>query len=291
VNAPPSAEVERVRVTTRAGWSLEAGVLEAKGRVRGTALLVHALGASSRAFSTGPGDGLLGRLVGAGFRVVLFDLRGHGARASEPGPSERWSFDALVQGDLAVMAETLCERFDRPLVLVGHGLGGLAACAAAGSGALEPDALVLFGVSPWLPRLDPSPLRRLVKASLLACGLGRETVGRALRGAIDAPGAPPWAQFWPEAARWWAEDSWLDASGRDYLAALRHVRCPTLAFSSRADPLLCPPECAQAFAAHLGASRLEHHVAEGPGHRGLVTSERAAPLWQQSADWLARLAF
>ncbi|HEU4535929.1 MAG TPA: hypothetical protein VFS00_17515, partial [Polyangiaceae bacterium] len=109
-----------------------------------------------------------------------------------------------------------------------------------------------------------------------------------LRGASAAPGAPGWAQFWPEASRWWAADAWLDASGRDYLADLRHVRCPALAFSSRADPLVCPPDCAQAFAARLGSSHLEHHVAGGPGHRGLVTSERAAPLWRQSAEWLSR---
>jgi alpha-beta hydrolase superfamily lysophospholipase len=298
VSAPPSAEVERVRITTRAGWSLDAGVLEAEGRARGTALLVHALGASSHAFLSGPGAGLAGRLAAAGFRAVVFDLRGHGARARDAGPEGRWSFDAVVRGDLAVLAETLRERFDGPLALVGHGLGGLAACAAAGSGALEPDALVLFGVSPWLPRLDPSPLRRFVKASLLAGGSGKAskvTIGRALRGAIDAPGAPRWAQFWPEAARWWEANAWLDESGHDYLAALRRVGCPALVFSSRADPLLCAPPCAQAFAARLGASRLEHHVvgglgASGPGHRGLVTSERAAPLWHQSADWLAHLA-
>ncbi len=291
MSAPLPTEVERVRVATRSGWALEATVLEGEGGARGTALFVHALGATSGAFLTRRGDGgggLVGRVRAAGFRAVLFDLRGHGEserEANAPGP---WSFDGVVRGDLEAMGETLRARFNGPLALVGHGLGGLAACAAAG--ALDPDALVLFGVNPWLPRLDPSPLRRLVKASLLGRGPAEGAFGRALGRTLAAPGAPAWAAFWPEAARWWAADAWLDEGGRDYLADMRRVRCPTLAFSSRADRLLCAPACAHAFVTRLGAARLEHHVADGLGHAGLVASPGAAPLWRKAARWLAQLA-
>ncbi|HEU4539323.1 MAG TPA: hypothetical protein VFS00_34620, partial [Polyangiaceae bacterium] len=265
-----------------------------------------------------------------------FAAPGSGDAAPEGGAAGAWSFDGLVRGDLAAVGETLRGRFDGPLVLVGHGLGGLAACASAGSGALEPDALVLFGVNVWLPGLDASPLRRLLKASLLTRGpaaklLGRApsdgapgsdpfrallesmpfgaalgstpfgaalggtpfgaALGRALTHARALAGATPWGTLWPDAARWWSADAWLDASGYDYLASLRRVRCPALAFSSHADPLLCAPECAHAFATRLGATRLEHHVAggpgwRGPGHGGLVADGRAEPLWHRAADWL-----
>jgi pimeloyl-ACP methyl ester carboxylesterase len=288
VRASPSAEVERVSIATRAGRSIDASVVEGKGRARGTILFAPALGASSRAFWAGPSAGPVGLLTGAGWRAVLFDLGGHDGEAGAP-PSASGSFDANVRGDLAATAETLRERFDGPLVLVGHGFGGLAACAAAGVGALAADALVLFGVNPWLPRLDPSPLRRLVKASLLAHRAGAGPIGQAVQAALAWPDAPLRARFWPEASRWWAADAWLDEAGNDYLAAMRDVRCPTLVFSSRADRLFCAPDCAHGFASRLGASRLEHHVVSGPGHWGLATSEGAAPLWQRSAAWLARL--
>ncbi len=304
-------------------------MLEGPAPRRGTALFVHGLGASSRVFLAQPKGGLVDLLTEAGWRVVLFDQRGHGNTAAGGDPrgssgaaaggdsrrhgaaaaggealaSTGWTFDGLVRGELAAMHEALRGRFEGPLVLVGHGLGGLAACAASGSGEFEPDALVLFGVNVWLPRLEPSHLRRFLKASLLARGpsvmsLGRELagalLGQALGGALAAPGATPGGRLWPDAIRWWSTDAWLDATGHDYLASLRRVRCPTLVFSSHADPLLCAPECAQAFATRLGATRLEHHVAgapglRGPGHGGLVSDARAAPLWRRSAEWLAGL--
>jgi pimeloyl-ACP methyl ester carboxylesterase len=57
------------------------------------------------------------------FRVLTFDLRGHGR--SSPAPRGDYSVDALA-GDLAAVAELAGER---PAVLLGHSAGGMAMLA------------------------------------------------------------------------------------------------------------------------------------------------------------------
>lgn len=59
------------------------------------------------------------------FRVVTFDLRGHGG--SEEAASGIYSASALGRDVASVIAR--CVPGDRPLVLVGHSLGGMAALA------------------------------------------------------------------------------------------------------------------------------------------------------------------
>jgi pimeloyl-ACP methyl ester carboxylesterase len=75
-------------------------------------LLVHGWGSAARTF-----DVLAARLAER-YRVIVPDLRGHGA---SPAGSERhrWTVRAMV-GDLAALARSV----ERPLVAVGHSLGG-----------------------------------------------------------------------------------------------------------------------------------------------------------------------
>lgn len=75
-------------------------------------LLVHGWGSSARTF-----DALAARLAGR-HRVVVPDLRGHGAGPAGQDP-RRWTVSAMVD-DLAALARSV----PRPLVAVGHSLGG-----------------------------------------------------------------------------------------------------------------------------------------------------------------------
>lgn len=62
-------------------------------------------------------------LVAAGFRVVTWDLRGHGRSAvGSAGGADAWTIDRLAD-DLAQVVERLVPT--GPVVLVGHSMGGM----------------------------------------------------------------------------------------------------------------------------------------------------------------------
>jgi alpha-beta hydrolase superfamily lysophospholipase len=111
-------------------WSLPHGVAP-----RAVVVIVHGLGEHAWRY-----DRLATELTEAGFAVRAFDQRGHGESAGKRGclPTQ----DALVK-DLGEFLDdtraTVCARFNSPLVLLGHSMGGLV-CAlwAARQQALTP---------------------------------------------------------------------------------------------------------------------------------------------------------
>lgn len=116
-------------------YELAAWELRPPGRVRRPVFLVaHGWGASYGTILR------LGEpLAKAGYEVVLFDVRGHGRNEELPFVTVRHFRD-----DVTAAVQWTRNRFpDRPLVLVGHSLGGAGAVLAVAEGAL-PDALVLI---------------------------------------------------------------------------------------------------------------------------------------------------
>ena len=78
-------------------------------------------------------------LVGTGYEVLLFDVRGHGRNQPAPFVTVRHFRD-----DLMAAVRYASARFSgRPLALIGHSLGGAAAVLAAAEGA-PVDGLVLI---------------------------------------------------------------------------------------------------------------------------------------------------
>lgn len=78
-------------------------------------------------------------LAKAGYEVILFDVRGHGRNEDQPYVTVRHFRD-----DVAAALDWTRARFpNRPVVLVGHSLGGAGSVLAVADGA-EPDALVLI---------------------------------------------------------------------------------------------------------------------------------------------------
>lgn len=125
---------------------------------RAQVLIVHGLGEHAWRY-----DLLASELNDAGFAVRAYDQRGHGDSAGKRGclPHQ----DTLLQ-DLGDLIEdtraTLCTRFNTPLVLIGHSMGGLVtALWLARAQEAEPyhrslvDGLVLSspaldaGLGPW----------------------------------------------------------------------------------------------------------------------------------------------
>jgi predicted alpha/beta hydrolase len=302
---------EPIEIRTADGWALRADLFEptpgAAGSPRGVAVLAHALMARRSEFHR-PAGGLAGFLAGRGWRVVSFDFRGHGGSGPAPADGGTYGYDDLVRGDWPAISSFARSRArgKLPVVVVGHSLGGHTSLAAQGTGALDADAIVGFGASPWIPELEPSRLRWLAKQTVLrgmlsvtrrvgrfpARALGRgsddeslrcvQDIGRFARlgGRGDAGGGP----------------GWRSADGRDdYIAALGRVPIPVLQVVSGGDRLECPPACGAALlAACRGGGerellRIDRRDDGGPppGHMGMVTSDRVKGAWAKVEEWMA----
>ena len=125
---PPALDVVTIRTTKGANLVVE--LVEPATRVRGTALLAHGLGESRAAFDVS--TGIASRLRDDGWRIVALDFRGHGQSTPPSARAARWTYDELVREDLPAIVAALRDRFDGPLVIVGHGLGGHVAAASLG---------------------------------------------------------------------------------------------------------------------------------------------------------------
>ncbi len=291
--------VESLDVRTSDGWSLRADVRSPEGPSRGVAVLAHALMARRTEFYRQKESSFASFLVDRGWRVVAFDFRGHGE--SRPAAHEGGSFgyDDFVSRDLAAVCAFAREQAppEEPLVVVGHSLGGHAAFAAQGTGAILVDAIVgIAAAPPFLRDHEPSRARWLVKratfASMLATArrVGRFPA-RALRlGSDDEPlGCCEDFERVARTGRWTSRD------GRtDYLASLASVRIPVLQLVSERDRFECVPECGERFVACCSGPREVVRVARGddggeaPSHMGLVTSDRARSAWEGVEAWMRR---
>ena len=246
------------------------------------------------------GEGLARFFVERGWRVVTFDFRGHGESTPPARGSRGPSYDDLVFADLpAIFAFAGAYGVPaRPVVLVGHSLGGHVGLAAQGAGLVDFDAIVAVASDVWLRELEPSPARWMVKLATLRatraiCTRFGRFPSRALRLGSDDETAALMGDF----ARFAQTGFWLSADGRrDYLASLANVRVPVLEVVSDGDRLQCPPECGARFVARCGGPHEVLRVtgdgsAPPPTHMGLVL-ERSSPhvgqMWERVAAWMDR---
>jgi 3-oxoadipate enol-lactonase len=116
-----------------------------------TVVLTHGLLADLRSF-----DAIARNLADAGFRVVRWDVRGHG-RSTRADPST--TFHDLVL-DLGAVLDSASEG---PVVLVGHALGGLVSIGAALD---RPDRV--HALSLWSVDAAPNPVADVVGAAVNA---------------------------------------------------------------------------------------------------------------------------
>lgn len=286
-------------MTTAAdGWRLSVRELAARGPVRGAALLLPAMMVDRRTMDR-PGTGLGSTLAAAGFHVFLGDFRGHGASGPSASEGGRWSYDDLVRQDIpALTALVRRSAPGLPLWVVGHSLGGHVSIAAAALGAcaVPVDGHVLLATNIWLPRFEPSVLRRVQKhLSMLSFRATTRAVGRFPSSRLRAGPVDESEPYVMDLTRFWFDDAWRGRDGLDYLAAMTRVRGPLLAVVGAADSLLGHAVSARGWAGAFGPGRVDFRVvgrASGlefdPDHMGLVVDPRARPLWSDLAQWMAQ---
>lgn len=136
---------------------------------RGAVVLLHGLAEHSGRYAE-----LVARLVARGLAVYALDHRGHGRSAGPRANVGR--FDWLVADAARRIATARAEQPGRPLVLLGHSMGGAIALATALAQPGLADALVLsaaaVGADPDLPR-GQLALARLLSAIAPSVGVLR----------------------------------------------------------------------------------------------------------------------
>lgn len=237
------------------------------GTPRGTVLIVHGLGEHAERYVR-----LAAELTAAGWSVQAFDQRGHGA--SEGARGDIATSTSLLD-DLSLLLDTLDEeQVPRPLVLLGHSMGGaVAACLVAGGSSAGVDALVLSS-----PALDP----RLSALQKLRLAVG----ARLLPHLAVANGlSPQWISRDPQVVRNYVDDTrvhnritpllarFIVDAGRQVIARAPQWRLPTLLLWAGADRCVSPRGSA-AFAAAAPSGIVQTRCFNGLAHEIFNEPER-----------------
>jgi alpha-beta hydrolase superfamily lysophospholipase len=238
----------------------------AAGTPRGTVLIVHGLGEHCERYVRLAAD-----LTAAGWLVHSYDQRGHGA--SEGARGDIATPTSLLD-DLALLLDTLHEeQVPRPLVLLGHSMGGAVAARLLVDGNVGVDALVLSS-----PALDPglNALQRL-RLAIGARLLPHMAVGNGL--------SPQWISRDPQVVRNYIDDTrvhnrvtpllarFIVDAGRQVIARAAQWRLPTLLLWAGADRCVAPRGSA-AFAAAAPKAVVRSRCFDGLAHEIFNEPER-----------------
>jgi len=257
-------------------------------RGRGLVLVVHGLGEHIGRYAA-----LAGQLNHAGWDVAGYDHRGHGASGGARGAIAEP--DSLLD-DLSVVIDALRHEARRPLVLLGHSMGGLIAARFVAEGLAERpaawwrpvDALVMSS-----PALDPgmSGVQRVL-LSVLGPLAPQLAVGNGLK--------PAWISRDPTVVRAYVDDPLVhdrvtpnlvrfivDAGALVQADAPRWV-VPTLLMWGGADRCVAPSGSA-AFAAQAPREHLTHTCYAQMAHEIFNEPDRELPM-AELTRWLSALS-
>jgi len=229
--------------------------------------------------------GLAEDMAARGYALHVYDLRGHGRSAGRRGHLGRFS-DYL--DDTAVFLEAVRgEQPGRPLILLGHSLGGLIAAAYVEDRPTEGLAGLILS-SPFLRLGMPVPPLKLNAARLLSLVAPTVNVGNTLTAAalshdqdvVRAYGTDP-LNHHVATARWAAE---VVAAQNAALSAAGDIRLPLLLLYGDADAVADPHAAGELFAA-AGSTDKTSRCYEGYYHEIFNETGRAA-VFADLAAWL-----
>ena len=292
----PRASFEELEIRTADGVGLRAVVDDPPEGVelRGTCVMAHAMFARKSEFGRRERPGLAQTYAAAGWRTIAFDFRGHG-ESLLPRGAPPWTYDDLVRLDLPAVFECARDRSEgRPVLAVGHSLGGHVALAAQGTGRITADGIIAIASNVWIRELETSRVRwaaKLAAGRIMAESVARTGGLPARRLRIGSDDASP--AFVSDVLRFMREGRWTSADGADdYLASLARVVVPVCAVSSTGDRLTCHPASAEAFARRCRGPVETVRILRSddgrraPGHMEMVTSDRARSKLLAALEWM-----
>lgn len=225
-----------MRIETNRGVGLE--VVESG---TGPALvLIHGLGGAKEDF-----EGCMASLARRGWRVVAFDMRGHGP-GDRPSGASAYSLDTFADDTLAVADSCHLDRFH----LLGHSVGGMVARRVALAHPERVASLTLVDTTHGpMPGLDPVLAEG---AAWIALNQGMAELRRRMT-ERDPLGTPAHQRLMRERPGYeeFNERKWAALSPEMYAALvveiatqpdqlqdLRRITCPTLVMVGEQDTLL-----------------------------------------------------
>jgi predicted alpha/beta hydrolase len=203
-------------------------------------------------------DPLAHGLSHAGFPVVVCDLRGHGGSTPAVSRASRFGQQEMVAVDLpAAVAAARREFPDRPVVLLGHSIGGQLGVAYLGRPEADVDGLAL--IASGTPHHRVYSRRRGLRvllgtqaAALLGTAWGYFPGHRVGFGGRESSGViTDWARF-ARTGRFRP-----DGADLDYERAMSTVDIPVLAVSVEGDLMHTAAAMAE-LAGKLGSTRVTH---------------------------------
>lgn len=251
-------------VPARDGTSLLTRHWPPAGEPWAALLIVHGVGEHSGRY-----ERTADRIAAAGIGVDSFDLRGHGGSGGRRGDVARW---ADLQDDVEdALGRVRASAGGRPVVLLGHSMGGLICLDHVLSGRPTPDRLVLSapglgdGLPAWQHAVAPIAGRILptlvIKNAWDGSSLSRDPAVGA------ATAADPWCLTGATlrlGAHGFAAQARVNAN-------LARLAVPALVLHGEADPLV-PPRFSEPLAALPGVTRRTY-----PGLRHETLNEPEGP--------------
>ncbi|HJM50316.1 MAG TPA: alpha/beta fold hydrolase [Alphaproteobacteria bacterium] len=252
-------------------------------------LVFPAMGAPARIYGEAAAA-----LAAEGCVAVTVDPRGVGQ--SGPAPSRRidYGLDAFLERDWPAVTNWARERYPgRPLVLLGHSLGGMVSALYAGLAPEGVDGLVLLTTSHVHYRHWPRPVGWLVWGNFVAFATLARLLGY-FPGQRLGWGSPIARQLVIDWARWGTTGRYRSPSGDDVDGLLARVALPVLSISFSDDRNFGPKRAVDGFCVRLRSAELTRwHLQpdevgrQSVGHFGHL---RDCPqLWWRIAEWLAQV--
>ncbi len=161
---------ETIAITTAAGHELDGSLEMPTGLVRGAAIFAHCFTCTKQNLAA---ISVARALAKQGIACLRFDFTGLGGSEGEFG---RAGFATDI-ADLVAVASVLRDRFDAPILLVGHSLGGAAVLATAN----ELGGANVAGVATIAAPSDVSHVLHIIQgdhAAIMRDGAGEVTIGR-----------------------------------------------------------------------------------------------------------------
>jgi predicted alpha/beta hydrolase len=269
------------------GYRLAARVYEAGTPARGVALIVAAMAVKQEFYAA-----LASWLAALGWDVVTFDYRGTG----ESAPASLKEFDADVltwaRQDCAAALSFARERAaGRPLIWIGHSLGGQILAMTPGNESLAAAITVASGVGYW--RENAYPLRRyswwlwhvIAPIATAICGY---FPGRRLRIVDDLPKGV--IEQW---SRWCRHPEYaVGVEGEPMRDLYCKVALPLLSISFTDDEYMSASNVAVLHGFYVNARRDMRRFAPVDfgipriGHFGFFRADVGERLWQASLRWV-----
>lgn len=280
-------QVSTIKLTAPDGNCLAARVHEAATPSRGVALIVAAMAVKQDFYAS-----LAAWLAARGWDVITFDYRGMGDSA--PATLRGFKADILTwaQQDTAAALAFARERAaGRPLIWIGHSLGGQILAMTPGNESLDAAITVASGVGYW--RENAYPLRRyswwlwhvIVPIATTICGY---FPGRRLRIAGDLPKGV--IEQW---SRWCRHPEYaVGVEGEAMRELYRKVRLPLLSISMTDDEYMSERNVAVLHGFYENARRDMRRIAPAEfglrriGHFGFFREDFGGRLWPAMLDWL-----